>query len=80
MISILAICQTVLADNIGTSTPERMGMSSERLDRVTNISRGYVKEGKLAGAITMINRGGKIVHFEARRPAAGAGSFSRVRP
>tara|TARA_B100002019_G_scaffold289841_1_gene306297 strand:+ start:109 stop:1407 length:1299 start_codon:yes stop_codon:yes gene_type:complete len=64
MISILAICQTVLADNIGTSTPERMGMSSERLDRVTDISRGYVEEGKLAGAITMINRGGKIVHFE----------------
>ena len=61
---VLAIGQLAFAENIGTARPERMGMSSERLERVTDISRGYVEAGKLAGAITMINRGGKIVHFE----------------
>ncbi|MBT4492379.1 MAG: beta-lactamase family protein [Gammaproteobacteria bacterium] len=65
VICTLVICQLTFAEKLGTTRPERMGMSSERLERVNDMSRRYVEEGKLAGAITMINRGGKIVHFEA---------------
>jgi len=42
-----------------------MGMSSERLERITNKTQAYVDAGKLAGVITMVNRGGRMVHLEA---------------
>ena len=45
--------------------PELVGMSSERLGRITQMNQKYVSEGKLAGAITMVARGGKLVHCEA---------------
>jgi CubicO group peptidase (beta-lactamase class C family) len=44
---------------------ESVGMSSERLARITALARGYVDEGKLAGVVTVIARHGKIVHYEA---------------
>ena len=44
---------------------ESVGMSSERLARVTAMSQGYVDENKLAGVVTLVARKGKIVHFEA---------------
>ena len=47
------------------AAPEEVGMSAERLDRITAMSQRYVDEGKLAGVVTMVARGGKIVHFEA---------------
>ena len=45
--------------------PEAVGMSRLRLARVAAVSQGYVDEGKLAGAVTLVARKGKIVHFEA---------------
>ena len=45
--------------------PELVGMSSERLGRITQMNQKYVSERKLAGVITMVARGGKLVHFEA---------------
>jgi CubicO group peptidase (beta-lactamase class C family) len=47
-----------------TSKPEKVGMSSERLDRIKPIMQNYIDENKLPGLITMIARHGKIVHFE----------------
>ena len=41
--------------------PELVGMSSERLGRITQMNQKYVSEGKLAGAITMVARGGKLL-------------------
>ena len=45
--------------------PERVGISSARLEKISDLNRRYVDEGKLAGTVTLIARGGKIVHFEA---------------
>ncbi len=46
-------------------TPESAGMSSERLDRIRPAFESYVTEGKLSGVITVVARGGQVVHFEA---------------
>ncbi|MFB3106485.1 MAG: serine hydrolase domain-containing protein, partial [Pseudomonadales bacterium] len=46
------------------STPESVGMSSERLERLSAGMQTLVDEGRLAGITTMITRHGKIVHFE----------------
>ena len=48
-----------------TVSPEDVGFSSERLARVSELSRRYVDDGKLAGLVTMLSRGGKTFHFEA---------------
>lgn len=44
--------------------PEEVGMSSERLQNVTHLVQRYVDEGKFAGAISMIARRDRVVHFE----------------
>ena len=58
-------CLTAFAKPLPSVKPEREGFSSERLDRITEITQGYVDDGKLAGVITMVARRGKVVHFEA---------------
>jgi CubicO group peptidase (beta-lactamase class C family) len=47
------------------SKPERVGMSAERLERITELNQRYVDEGKLAGAVTLVARRGQVVYFNA---------------
>jgi CubicO group peptidase (beta-lactamase class C family) len=44
--------------------PEEVGLSSARLGNVTRLVQGYVDSGKLPGALTLVARRGKVVHFE----------------
>lgn len=53
------------AADLDTVAPERVGMSSERLERISEIARSYVDDGRLAGVVTLVARHGKLVHFEA---------------
>ncbi|MGE3856934.1 MAG: serine hydrolase domain-containing protein [Dehalococcoidia bacterium] len=46
------------------AAPEDVGMSTERLRRVSALAQRYVDSGRWAGAISMIARGGSVVHFE----------------
>ena len=45
--------------------PEEVGLSSERLQRLTDTFQGYVKDGKLAGAVVLVTRRGKIAYSGA---------------
>lgn len=47
------------------ATPEAVGMSSERLARIRPVIHQYVKLGKIAGAVTLVMRKGKVAHLEA---------------
>ncbi len=44
---------------------EEVGFSSQRLSRVDKMAQGYVDQGKLAGTITLLARGGKTFHQES---------------
>lgn len=62
-------CDTSIRENVqsrdlAVAVPEDMGMSSERLSRVSSAMQKLVDDGKLAGIVTMVARHGKIVHFE----------------
>ena len=46
------------------AVPEDVDMSSSRLERIAPVMQGYVDNGKIPCALTMIARGGKLVHFE----------------
>jgi CubicO group peptidase (beta-lactamase class C family) len=50
--------------NLASVTPEEVGMSSERLSRVSRAMQELIDEGRLAGIVTMVARHGKIAHFE----------------
>src|SRR5882724_10137401 len=45
---------------------ETVGMSSKRLERITAFIKDYVDTSQIAGAVTLVARKGKIVHFESQ--------------
>jgi CubicO group peptidase (beta-lactamase class C family) len=51
-------------DLLISTAPEDVGMSSARLGNVTRLVQRYIDERKLPGAISLVARGGKLVHFE----------------
>ena len=65
MLLALAFSVSATAADLREAPADEVGMSAERLDRITAMAQGYVDEGKLAGVITLVARDGAIVHFEA---------------
>ncbi len=51
-------------DGLPRAVPEDVGMSTSRLERMAPVMQGYVDNGKIPCALTMIARGGRLVHFE----------------
>ena len=51
---------------LSTSTPELVGMSTARLERIGPAMQRYIDEGLVPGTVTLVARRGKVVHFEAR--------------
>jgi CubicO group peptidase (beta-lactamase class C family) len=47
---------------LSKESPEKAGLSSERLNRIDSLLQSYVDNQKMAGVVTMIARHGKIVH------------------
>ena len=62
---VLAVAvQTSLAQGLPRTSPEEAGMSSDRLARLTEALEGYVDDGRLAGAVTLVARRGKVVYSQ----------------
>jgi CubicO group peptidase (beta-lactamase class C family) len=51
--------------DLPTASAESEGMSAERLARLNSGMKELVDQGKLAGAVTMVSRHGKVVEFDA---------------
>jgi CubicO group peptidase (beta-lactamase class C family) len=49
-----------------TVSPESVGLSSERLERVNELVQRNIDAGRISGAVTLVARHGKIVHLEAQ--------------
>ncbi len=58
------------------SEPEKLGLSPTRLARVKTWMQGYIDEGKLAGATTLVARHGKVVFCET----VGYGDLEKKTP
>ncbi|WP_088279677.1 serine hydrolase [Ideonella sp. A 288] len=64
-----------LAQPLPTASPESVGMSTERLGRLTAVMQKEVADKKLPGAVVMVARKGKLVYsqaFGSLNNAAGA--------
>jgi CubicO group peptidase (beta-lactamase class C family) len=53
------------AASLPTAKPEEVGFSPERLQRIREMVLRKVEAGEISGAVTMVARRGKVVHFEA---------------
>jgi CubicO group peptidase (beta-lactamase class C family) len=45
--------------------PEDVGLSSERLARITEMMKRHIAAGEVSGGVTLVARHGRIAHFEA---------------
>jgi CubicO group peptidase (beta-lactamase class C family) len=53
------------AGQMSTGKPEEAGMSTERLQRIHQAMERHIEAGEISGAVTLVARHGKIVHFQA---------------
>ena len=53
-------------DDLPLAAPESVGMSAERLQRVITYFQEYIDTDQIAGAVTLVARKGKVVHYEAQ--------------
>ena len=47
------------------ASPEQVGLSPGRLQRIDRLFEAYVERGVIAGAVTLIGRGGQVAHLAA---------------
>jgi len=45
--------------------PQQEGVSAERLERISEVSKAYLADEKVAGIATMVSRNGKIIYAKA---------------
>jgi CubicO group peptidase (beta-lactamase class C family) len=60
----LPVCARELQP-LATATPEQVGMSAERLGRITTVLKKEIADGNLPGAVVMVARKGKIIYSDA---------------
>ena len=67
----LVVCALVLAPALVSAQgfpkapPESVGVSADRLNRLTSTMQQYVDQQRAAGIVTLLVRQGKVVHLEA---------------
>ena len=54
------------AATVNLSKPEEVGFSSERLQRIRAAVQRHIDAKDFGGAVTLVARRGKVVHFEAQ--------------
>ena len=54
------------ASSVPTAKPEDVGVSSERLQRISQMIQRRIAAGEMSGAVAIVARKGKIVHLEAQ--------------
>src|SRR6185295_2332447 len=62
--SVLLIAQA-WAQGLPTATPEEVGLSSQKLARVTEVVKSEIAKGRYPGAVALVARRGKVAYFEA---------------
>jgi CubicO group peptidase (beta-lactamase class C family) len=53
------------ARDLALATPESVGVSSERLRRLTSATKQLVDGKQVAGLVTLLARHGKVIHFDS---------------
>lgn len=62
---LLAFAPAGSAQSLERTRPEDVGLSSERLERLSVALQKYVDEGRLPGVVALVSRHGKVAYLEA---------------
>ena len=59
-------CLPLAGATLPKAAPEEVGISAQRLQRVSALAKRYIDQGDIAGAVTLVARKGRIAHLEAQ--------------
>ena len=62
----LLCCLPLAGATLPKAAPEEVGISAQRLQRVSALAKRYIDQGEIAGAVTLVARKGRIAHLEAQ--------------
>jgi CubicO group peptidase (beta-lactamase class C family) len=60
-----ALVLRLAADGTVVGKPEDVGLSTERLGRITEMMKRHIAAGEISGGVTLVARRGRIAHLEA---------------
>ena len=63
---VLAFPASSVAQHLPMASPESVGMSSERLERLDAAMQRYIDADMVAGTVTLVARKGEVVHLKAQ--------------
>jgi CubicO group peptidase (beta-lactamase class C family) len=66
LLGFLVFSLVAFAQDLPTAKPESVGLSSERLERISNVVQHDIEDKRIAGAVTLIVRHGKVAWFKAQ--------------
>lgn len=68
LISVAAFLISVaaFAQELPSAKPESVGLSSERLDRISSVVQHDIEDKRIAGAVTLVIRHGKVAWFKSQ--------------
>jgi len=75
ILTLLTVGRAAAASELPTAKPEQVGLSSERLARITQVLRADVERGQIPGAVVVVARKGRAAYVQAvgfRDKASGA--------
>ena len=53
------------SQNLKYSDPNSQGISNDRIERISELSKSYVNNNKVANVTTIVNRNGNIIYYKA---------------
>src|SRR5947209_5388059 len=66
LLGFVLLCVAGFAQDLPTAKPESVGLSSERLDRITSVVQRDIDDKRIAGAVTLVLRHGKVAWFKGQ--------------
>ncbi|HEY3380706.1 MAG TPA: serine hydrolase domain-containing protein [Vicinamibacterales bacterium] len=61
---VVCLAPLVQSQTLPVTSPELVGLSAARLDRLKSVVRDYVDRGTIAGVTVLVLRAGKVAYFE----------------
>lgn len=61
----LFLASTLHAQELPVAKPEELGLSSERLQRLTSVFQAYADDKKMSGSVVLVARYGKVAYFNS---------------
>src|SRR5262249_10469198 len=66
LLAVSLVAAAAAAQELTTTKPESVGLSSERLERITTKIQQTIDDKRIAGAVTLVARHGKVAYFKSQ--------------